>query len=55
MNGSYVVVVTDMRIDPTFVWWYTHSFIVHPFFTTTVLPIVMLCCLNYRVYRYDDT
>ena len=50
-NGTLEFYMADLRMDPTYVWWYTHSFIIHPFLTTTIIPIGLLCGLNYRIYR----
>lgn len=50
-NGTLEYFMADLRTDPTYVWWYTHSFIIHPFLTTTILPICLLCGLNYKIYR----
>ncbi len=44
--------VTDLRLNPTYIWWYTLSYICHPLLTTTVGPFFVLAVLNYKIYRY---
>ena len=50
-NGSSQYGASSLRKDPTFVYWYTHSFIIHPFLTTTIVPILVLCIMNAFIYK----
>ena len=43
--------VTDLRLNPTYIWWYTISYICHPLLTTTVGPFCVLSVLNYKIYK----
>ena len=52
MNGTSEYSYSDLRGDPTYLWWYFHSIVVHPFLATTVVPIVVLCALNFLVFKY---
>ncbi|TRY71537.1 hypothetical protein TCAL_12499 [Tigriopus californicus] len=51
VNGSSQYTLSEIRRNPNFIWWYTHSLIIHPFLTTTVVPIILLCVLNIKIYR----
>ena len=51
VNGTSHYQASPLRMDPTYVFWYTHSLIVHPFLTTTVAPILVLFVLNIFIYR----
>ena len=44
--------VTDLRLNPTYIWWYTLSYICHPLLTTTVGPFFVLTFFNYKIYKW---
>ena len=43
--------VSEMRLNPTYIRWYTLSYLLHPTLTLTVGPVVIVTCLNYKIYR----
>ena len=50
-NGTINFEMSGLRTDPDYIEWFTKSLIVHPFLTTTVMPIAVLVVLNYLIYR----
>ena len=50
-NGTINFEMSGLRTDPDYIEWFTKSLIVHPFLTTTVMPISVLVVLNYLIYR----
>ena len=50
-NGTIDFERSGLSADPDYIEWYTKSLIVHPFLTTTVMPIAVLLVLNYLIYR----
>ena len=51
VNGTAHFNMTELRVNPNYVWWFTHSLLVHPLLTTTIFPILILCILNQIIYR----
>ena len=43
--------VSEMRLNPTYIRWYTFSYILHPTLTLTVGPVIVVTLLNYNIYR----
>ena len=43
--------VSEMRLNPTYIRWYTLSYILHPTLTLTVGPVIVVTLLNYNIYR----
>ena len=50
-NGTINFEMSGLRTNPDYIEWFTKSLIVHPFLTTTVMPISVLVVLNYLIYR----
>jgi hypothetical protein len=43
--------VTELRLNPTYIWWYTLSYICHPTLTTAIIPIIALIVLNFNIFK----
>ena len=48
-NGRLQYATNFFRHDPAYATWIWGG--VHPFLTTTIIPIIVICGLNFRVYR----
>ena len=48
-SGRLQYATNFFRHDPAYATWIWGG--VHPFLTTTVIPIIVICGLNFRVYR----
>ena len=48
-SGRLQYATNFFRHDPAYATWIWGG--VHPFLTSTVIPIIVICGLNFRVYR----
>ena len=49
-NNSTRIGVTDMRLNPTYMLYYTISQIFHPTLTTGIIPMVALIFMNTSIF-----
>ncbi len=49
-DNSTEIGVTEMRLNPTYMLWYTISQIFHPTLTTGILPMGALIFMNLSIF-----